>query len=414
MILWIASSLTFTVYNGNAARDREAVALKTAQEAAEAAEAEARKAAEEKASRVAEMARRLEEHVVFSSLWASGAMTAPPLDRDVDGIFRTVFLDRRSDEAVAAALQGKEIDFDDVLKPVGMSLYVRTDVAAAGSPPPSPEVTEGHVGRESRQETANISDASIPATDGIAAHVDETLGSQNGGQMRRGSFAYVRSLVAGGLAESAGWGHAKLQAGDQLVEINGMSLESVEPEEVFKLFDAPKISLVVAKSEFYVAYLATRNSKGRQLDRFGVKVKEVSNAVMGSVADLKEASLKLAETAKSKVSSWLKWGSKRTQSWLTPRSTNTAAGLAAPALGGKALTAGDMGLTERPDMFESYVPMPVVRGSSEILSAKAWCSLWTDMPDRMQFKEAQLIFSTAIDGCSLKHLYSKSVSLYFP
>lgn len=59
--------------------------------------------------------------------------------------------------------------------------------------------------------------------------------------------------------------------------------------------------------------------------------------------------------------------------------------------------AQDPSVTPTPTV--SQEASPVVRGASDILRGRVWCSLWVDLPKRVQYKEARPVFRSAEDGC---------------
>ena len=190
-----------------------------------------------------------------------------------------------------------------------------------------------------------------------------------------GTFALVRTVSPEGLVAQG----AALRPMDQLIEVQGQVLSEVGPDATLQLLHSARLALVVANVDAFREYRVASNPPNMDvLDEIGKGIKDLSSSMDRAVGAV---SARLGGM-------WRSWGAR-----------------------GKSQQRQDAGIEpddmpESPDLFGVYAPMPVVRGSSELLSGRQWCSLWGELPERVQFNEARLSYCTDSQGTSLAHLYA--------
>jgi hypothetical protein len=198
-----------------------------------------------------------------------------------------------------------------------------------------------------------------------------------------GTFAVISRVDPIGAVVAAGTGHNMIWPDDQIIRVQGRDFRSVTEAEFLELMNCRRLQLVLCNVDEYTT--ATRNPDfmddiGRhfgvaigQVGALADKLKNVwTHRTAGFFAKVQEAKLHaigLKEDPALIDGAAAKGGSKRPDDYAMP---------------------------DRPSLV--HETSPNVRGSSEILRPRHWCALWMELPNRIRYKEARLVYASADHG----------------
>lgn len=190
-----------------------------------------------------------------------------------------------------------------------------------------------------------------------------------------GTFAVISRVDPCGAVAASGHGHNMIWPDDQIIRVQGRDFKSLNEADFLEMMNCRRLQLVLCNVDEYAA--ATRNPDliddiGRHLGAAMVRI----DALAGKLK-----------------SAWnVKFDGFLTKVREPKPTKGDGGGPAVAAI----VRPEDYAMPAKPALLHETSPQ--VQGSSDILRPRHWCQLWNQLPRRIRYKEARLVYTSAEDG----------------